>query len=333
MVKKAKKPLTNRKKIALGVAAVLAVVMVGTMIYLPYSRGLFTPVENGWKAPENYKATIEMRGVPDKYEAACPQAGTVETITYTVTSTTDSSKTAQKTAKVYLPYDYSSEKQYNILYLIHGGGDDETKWLTMNHNKDVVDNLIYYGDIEPLIIVTPTFYYPDGFCEGADEDLDWDYDQFAHEMRNVLIPAIETKYSTYAGGNVSVENLVVTRTHRAMAGLSMGSMHTLNVGMIRSLDLFSWFGSFSGSRTEASAISEAIHSSEFEQYQIDYLFVTNGKFDMSYQEHLEMAKELEANDDKLTEGDNFSVVDIKNGSHDWPSWELALYDFLQIAFR
>ena len=315
------------------VLIVFAVIIVGSMIYVPYHYGLLTPVHNGWRCGDDYIATIESEGVPDKYEAVCTQAGTVETVTYVVHNAEDTSVTTEKTAQVYLPYGYSEDQQYNVLYLIHGGGDDETKWLTMVNNQNVIDNLIFYGDIEHLIIVTPTFYYPDGFCGEADEELDWDYDQFAYEMRNDLIPAVETEYPSFACGDVSEENLIQTRTHRAMAGLSMGSMHTLNVGMMRCLDLFSWFGSFSGAKTDAGDISAAIHSEAFEAYAIDYLLVTNGKYDMSYEEHMNTATELEANDTKINAGENFSIVDIKNGNHSWPSWELALYDFLQIVFK
>ncbi len=50
------------------------------------------------------------------------------------------------------------KKEYNILYLMHGTGDDEKYWLKTNpYNKTMLDNMIADGDIEPLIVVTPTF--------------------------------------------------------------------------------------------------------------------------------------------------------------------------------
>ena len=275
---------------------------------------------------------METLGVPDKYEAACSRPGTIETFTYRVKGIRNGDE-IEKTALVYLPSSYSPENQYNILYLVHGSGDNETSWFTKGHDKDVIDNLIFYGDIEPLIIVTPTLYYPDGFCSEPNEKPDSGYEQFAEELRHYLLPAVEAKYAGYAGGDVSEQNLIETRTHRAMAGLSMGSMTTINAGMMRSLDLFSWFGTFSGAHTEASDISAALHSSEFEPYPIDYLLATNGKFDFLYKEHTETFKELERTEPKLTDGVNYSFIEIRNGSHDWPSWELALYDLLQILFR
>ena len=84
-------------------------------------------------------------------------------------------------------------------------------WLVENDysgNKKMVDNLIANGEINPLIIVTPTFYRPSDVPE---PDGDFDLTTiFQHELRKDLIPYIESHYSTYAGGDVSDENLIKT---------------------------------------------------------------------------------------------------------------------------
>ena len=142
------------------------------------------------------QARDELWAVPAKYDEEEPkQAGTVEEIVYDTKAYATDERIVKKTAYVYLPYGYSKDKQYNILYLMHGTGDDEKYWLKTNpYNKTMLDNMIADGDIEPLIVVTPTFYVEDDCAD----DLDQLTYSFAKELRNDLMPEIESSYSTYA---------------------------------------------------------------------------------------------------------------------------------------
>ena len=137
-----------------------------------------------------------MWAVPAKYDGEEPeQAGTVEEVVYDTRAYATDERDVKKTAYVYLPYGYSEEKEYNILYLMHGTGDDEKYWLKTNpYNKTMLDNMIADGDIEPLIVVTPTFYVEDDCAD----DLDQLTYSFAKELRNDLMSEIESSYSTYA---------------------------------------------------------------------------------------------------------------------------------------
>ncbi|MFR5152743.1 MAG: alpha/beta hydrolase [Ruminococcus sp.] len=140
----------------------------------------------------------------------------------------------KKTAYVYLPYGYSEEKEYNILYLMHGTGDDEKYWLKTNpYNKTMLDNMIADGDIEPLIVVTPTFYVEDDCAD----DLDQLTYSFAKELRNDLMPEIESVYSTYAK-SADDEGFAESRDHRAFAGLSRGAVTMYHSALCQSLDYF-----------------------------------------------------------------------------------------------
>ena len=80
---------------------------------------------------------------------------------------------------MYLPAGYDPEKSYNILYLMHGGGDDENYWLMelsdRTHGKTtmrVLDHMIEDGLCEPLIVVTPTFYADVEGVEPTQEQID-----------------------------------------------------------------------------------------------------------------------------------------------------------------
>ena len=201
-------------------------------------------------------ASITSWEVPQKYRAEnTEEAGEVVKLTYTAHDyALGSSDTEEKYCNVYLPYGYSESEQYDILYLLHGTDPQsvvhQDTWFYTIGFKDVLDNMIYYGDIEPLIVVAPSFYsyglYGDDNMTSITEMTPVKQnssDNFAMELRRDIIPAVESKFSTYAE-DVTEEALVSSRDHRAMAGLSNGCRITLLAGMAQNFDYISWFGCF-----------------------------------------------------------------------------------------
>jgi len=151
-------------------------------------------------------------------------------------------------ALVYLPsgYDSSPSKRYPVLYLQHGGGEDETGWIRQGHANFILDNLIANGSSRPMILVMAYGYArrlgqsaPDlaGKPFGSPEAMRAMQEiasAFEDDMTQALIPCIDSTFRTIAD-----------RDHRAMAGLSMGGMQTFQVTLDH-LDLFSYIGGFSG---------------------------------------------------------------------------------------
>ena len=82
------------------------------------------------------------------------------------------SKTANANLRcfVYTPPDYEKDhsKRYPVLYLQHGGGEDETGWGSQGHAGLIMDNLLAAGDARPFIIVMANSYVPGaaGFARG-----------------------------------------------------------------------------------------------------------------------------------------------------------------------
>ena len=150
-------------------------------------------------------------------------------------------------AFVYTPPDYdTSSKRYPVLYLQHGGGEDETGWIKQGHANFILDNLIAAGKCKPMIIVMANGYArragttpPDltGKPFGSPEMMKAMQDNavtFEDDITQALIPFIDSTFRT-----------ISDRDHRAMAGLSMGGMQTFQVTFDH-LDLFSSIGGFSG---------------------------------------------------------------------------------------
>lgn len=269
--------------------------------------------------------------LPAKYIMPYGGGGTVELITYTGHDHKNGVKEdVEKRAYVYLPEGYDESKKYNVLYLMHGIGGDEKEW-TLDKKQDskikrMMDNLAANGDIEPFIVVTPN-----GRATACSEGNDAFYD-YAYELRNDLIPYIESHYSTYADYSEDGYDLTATRTHRAMAGLSMGGMQTINVGMCECLDIMSWFGAFSAAPTSynASKVAATLNASE---YTVDFFYNICGTDDnIAYASHAAAAKNVCALTDKLEDGVNYMWQE-KKGGHDFNIWNLGFYNFALEVFK
>ena len=150
-------------------------------------------------------------------------------------------------ALVYLPPGYESHPRtrYPVLYLQHGGGEDQTGWIRQGRANVILDNLIAAGQAKPMIVVMAYGYarragtQPDTtpHAFGSPEMMKAMMDMsktFEDEVTQVLIPFVDKTYRT-----------LKDRDHRAMAGLSMGGMQTFQI-TLNHLDLFSYIGGFSG---------------------------------------------------------------------------------------
>ena len=314
------------KKIPVGRAAVFPLVM-SVLILVGFLGFWKLRYEAAYNAQG--QARDELWAVPAKYDEEEPkQAGTVEEIVYDTKAYATDERIVKKTAYVYLPYGYSKDKQYNILYLMHGTGDDEKYWLKTNpYNKTMLDNMIADRDIEPLIVVTPTFYVEDDCAD----DLDQLTYSFAKELRNDLMPEIESSYSTYAK-SADDEGFSQSRDHRAFAGLSRGAVTMYHSALCQSLDYFSWFGAFSGSRTDKTAFEDTIQTGDFAELSIHYLYVASGTFDFALPGQVQDYQALLDIEPRLRSGVNtcFDVFPMRY--HSMGNWHLALYNFLQKIF-
>src|SRR5690606_2656064 len=109
---------------------------------------------------------------------------------------------------VYLPPDYeTSQRKYPVLYLLHGGGDDQTGWIQFGEVQTIADREILAGRATPMIIVMPD---ANTGTRGYFNDLknEWRYEDFFFEE---FMPFVEKTY-----------RIKGEKRFRAVAGLSMG---------------------------------------------------------------------------------------------------------------
>jgi acetyl esterase/lipase len=276
-----------------------------------------TPVTDRQPVPQ------ELVNIPEAYYQAAKQQGALAELSYnTYESKTYEQKSMAltKRAIVYLPYGYSEERNYNVFYLMHGGWGNETSTLGTpnrpNPFKNVIDNAIENGDIEPLIIVCPTYNNTsseDSASFGLALELNRNYH---NELINDLVPAVESKYSTYAE-SPSPQGLMQSRDHRGFGGFSMGSVATWRTFQY-GLDYFRYFLPMScGTSLDEENIFAAAKNHDQSDY---FVWVITGTEDFAYR-YDENRVEHMRNSPYFTESDNAQngnfAYRVKDGySHD-----------------
>lgn len=195
-------------------------------------------------------ADLTMDQVPDNYYTEPAEQGSIEKFYYT-TNTYGlygrAEKEIKKYAEVYLPYGYSADGKYDIVYLMHGAGGTAERFFGSKEKprglKAIVDNMIALGEIRPTIFVGLT-YYP---VNGQDREDDWDAAYTKNYWRELgdVLPQIESHYATYAAGT-GEEDLIASRNHRVFGGYSMGAVTTY-YRLSDSLRYFHAFLAMSGS--------------------------------------------------------------------------------------
>jgi enterochelin esterase-like enzyme len=244
-------------------------------------------------------------------------------------------------ALVYLPpgYDADAKRRYPVLYLQHGGGEDETGWIRQGHANFILDNLIAAREAKPMIVVMAYGYALragqsladlTGKPFGSPEMLKAMQDMastFEDDVTQALIPFIDKTFRTRAD-----------RDHRAMAGLSMGGMQTFHI-TLNHLDLFSYIGGFSGAGGLLAA-----GASKFDP-KADYNGVFADPAEFAKQVHVLWLGVGTAEPERfrtgirrlhegLTEANIRHVyVESQGTDHEWQTWRRALKDFAPRLFQ
>ena len=225
--------------------------------------------------------------IPDNYLTEAKQQGTLQDLYYNTYESffyDEKSQKLQKHAVVYLPYGYNESKQYPVFYLMHGGWSNEYTYLGSSDEphgmKHILDHGIVNGEIQPMIVVCPTY-------NNTSPEDSGDYslalrltDNYHNELINDLIPAVEGKYSTYAEDTTS-EAIAASRDYRAFGGFSMGSMATWRT-FEHSLDYFRYFMPSSGGPVANTETYESIIKNSGHEWDDFFVFAASGTNDFAY---------------------------------------------------
>jgi len=242
---------------------------------------------------------------------------------------------------VYTPPDYEKniKNRYPVLYLQHGGGEDERVWIEMGRTNLILDNLIAEGKIKPFIVVMetsavgpqfpmgprPAAPAPGAAAPGAQQPAApapgapgagaqaagarprFSFDTYADLMINDMIPWVDKNFRT-----------LPDQAHRAMSGLSMGAMCTRSVTLAH-LDMFAYIGLFSGGTIAPAEISD--------KSKVKLVF-------MSYGSRERGSDGVKAAADVLNQAGIKSVSYVSPlTAHEWQSWRRSLHEFAMLLFK
>ncbi len=225
-----------------------------------------------------------------------------------------------RTMYIYTPpgYDASIDEKYPVLYILHGGGEDERGWATQGKTDLILDNLIAEKKAKPMLVVMMDGNFGSGGIAGFGEQ---SLRMFENELKQAVLPFVETNYRTKADAN-----------SRALAGLSMGGLQTLYAGA-KNTTMFSYLGVFSSGwwsnqpnlsnpqyefmKKNAGTINANLNS---------FWIAMGGKEDIAHNN----CKIMLAKFDEM--GIKYSYSEYPGG-HTWPVWRNNLHNFAQVLFK
>lgn len=223
---------------------------------------------------------------------------------------------------IYTPpgYDKDAKKRYPVLYLQHGGGENETGWSSQGHANLIMDNLIAEGKAKPFIIVMDNGSWSMARPPAGERPAQWPpkgwADGFTKTLLEDIIPMIDANYRTLAD-----------QQHRAMAGLSMGGMQTRVITLAHP-EVFSHVGIFSG----GSITTEDLANAPAFKEKNKLVFVSYGNREL--ENPRPGSGNPKDNQDKLKEaGLNTHFYVSPQTAHEWQSWRRSLHEFAPLLFK
>ena len=237
---------------------------------------------------------------------------------------------------IYLPSDYDhSNREYPVLYLLHGAGDDHTGWVQFGEVKSIADNANKEGLSTSMIIVMPD---AQAGKRGYFNDIDnnWNYEDFFFQE---FIPFIEKKY-----------RIKSEKRYRAIAGLSMGGGGSF-IYALRHPDMFSSACPLSGYMGKLS-YNEFYESNEekLKKYRREKVFnyySNHNALSIIQNQTDENLKSVRwyidcGDNDFLYEGNSLVHIALKkrgvpheyrvrDGAHNWTYWRSALPEVLSFV--
>ena len=275
------------------------------------TRPNYVSLSNNVTVPGNPPAPWELTAIPH---------GRVDHYYYT-THVVKNLPENQSAYVVYTPpgYDAKHKGGYPVLYLLHGWSDPETGWTGVGHADLILDSLIDSGKAVPMIVVMPLGYGNLDFVKhggGVWDDaakVDENVSLYSQALETEVMPAVEHEY-----------NIAKDRRSHAIAGLSMGGLESLTIGLNHT-DQFAYVVGLS-SALEGRHFEEHIPGLDAKKANLSLLWVACGTSDKLITPNREFVS--------WAKGKGLEVTAVETtGAHTWLTWRDNLTHFAPLLFR
>lgn len=215
--------------------------------------------------------------------------------------------------QVYTPPGYETgDERYPVLVLQHGHSDCFATWTTHGKAHWILDNLIAAGKASPMIVVMLDGHpIPESYGDGRSRA---NTEELRRDLLEATLPMVEKLYRVKSG-----------REHRAIAGLSMGGLHSLTIGL-NELDQFAWIGAFSAAVPKDGEVDAVLANPERVNEGLKLLWISIGGADFLLDENKTFVA-------RLKEAGVRHQWRLTEGGHSWPVWRDYLADFAPLLFR
>ncbi len=260
---------------------------------------------------------------PEGYEEPLEDVIYPEFQKYTYYSSTAERDT---NVNVLLPPDYSGEKEYPVLYILHGFYDNET-WMARSvvNLSTIYGNLLANGEAKEMIIVLPYMFCDKNmpYCTGMDLANCLAYDNFINDLTTDLMPFIESEFSVAKG-----------KENTAITGFSMGGRESLFIGFQRP-DLFGYIGSVCAAPGLVEVANSPMHPGQMTEDEMTFtennpylIFISSSKADGVVGSSPDSYRKI------MTENEvEYLSHVMERTGHDHTSVKPHLYNFLKMLFK
>jgi enterochelin esterase-like enzyme len=231
---------------------------------------------------------------------------------------------------VYTPPGYESGGgKYPVFYLLHGAGDSDDAWTTVGRAGVILDNLIAAGRAKPMVVVMPAGHTRRGPAAGGSMNRTAT-EEFVNDFLEDVVPLVRKRY-----------RVLTDRNHTAIAGLSMGGNHSLQVA-IPNLERFGYIGIYSSGllgmgrgrgappAAELAAEWEKRHAAKLDdpglKRGLKLFWFSTGKEDF-------LLESTRATVELFRKHGFTPVYKESDGGHTWLNWRAYLIEFAPQLFK
>lgn len=230
---------------------------------------------------------------------------------------------------VYTPAGYEKGgRRYPVFYLLHGMGGDENAWTELGRAAQILDNMIAEGKAEPMIVVMTNGNVD---MDAAPGETAAGFTPPTTALPHTMEGTFETHFPDVVKFVDSNYRTIADKKHRAIAGLSMGGFHSMQISK-EYPDMFDYVGLFSAAVLPRDASVSPVYADIDKKLKTQFskkpalYWIGIGTADFLYKDNENFRRKLDDN------GFKYVYYETPEG-HIWKNWRIYLTEYLPLLFK